>query len=85
MLHNFSVGGLFGQQLSTSTLQDGLHGAETWANPWGEVEVFPLYEHLHYRETHRQNEREQRTSSQGKKKKNLSSHIFTTQTSGLQN
>lgn len=44
MLHDLSVGGLFSQQLSTCTLQDGLHGAEARADPWGEVKVFPLEE-----------------------------------------
>lgn len=44
MLHDLSVGGLFGQQLSSSTLQDGLHGAEAGADPWGEVEVLSLEE-----------------------------------------
>lgn len=43
MLNNLPVGGLFGEQLSSSTLQDTLHGAEAGADPWGEVEVLPLY------------------------------------------
>lgn len=51
MLHDLSVGGLFGQQLSSSTLQDGLHGAEAGADPWGEVEVLSLHHASHDRET----------------------------------
>lgn len=43
MLNDFSVGGLFGQQFSSSTLQDTLHGAEAGADPWGEVEILPLH------------------------------------------
>lgn len=46
MFNDLSVGGLFGQQLSSSALQDGLHGAEARAHPGGEVEVLPL-EHTH--------------------------------------
>lgn len=42
MLNDLSVGGLFRQQLSSSTLQDRLHGAETRAHPRSEVEVLPL-------------------------------------------
>lgn len=51
MLHDLSVGGLFGQQLSSSTLKDGLHGAEAGAHPWGEVEILPLNHPSHDRGT----------------------------------
>lgn len=52
VLHDLPVGGLFGQQLPTSTLQDGLHGAEAGADPRGEVEVLPLHQPSH--QTHGQ-------------------------------
>lgn len=43
VLHDLSVWGLLGQQLSSSALQNGLHCAEAWTDPWCEVEVLPLH------------------------------------------
>lgn len=70
MFHDLSIGGLFSQQLSSSTLQDRLHGAEARADPWGEVEVLPLHNPSH--ETVRQWKQGQNTFII-----NQSSYIFT--------
>lgn len=43
VLHDLPVGGLFGQHLSSSTLQDGFHRTETRADPRCKVEVLPLH------------------------------------------
>lgn len=47
VLHDLSVGGLFGQQFPSSALQDGLHGAEAGADSRGQVEILPLQHHKH--------------------------------------
>lgn len=43
MLHDLPIRGLLSQQLSSSTLQDGLHGAEARADSRRQVKVLPLH------------------------------------------
>lgn len=47
MLQDLPIGGLFGQQFSSCTLQDSFHGAEAGTDPWGEVKVLPLHHPSH--------------------------------------
>lgn len=42
MLHDLPVGGLLGEQLSSGTFHDGLHGAEAGAHSRGEIEILSL-------------------------------------------
>lgn len=44
VLHDLAVRRLLGQKFPSSRLQDGLHGGETGADPWGQEEELPLEE-----------------------------------------